>query len=130
MDVDTLVDARRLSQIMQQAELGFFSCNDLEPWLICRAAAVYTRRSPETGRYNNLAFKYIAEKSERQGFWGLDQAALWLPSRCVAQRHPPFRTLELPAALGTTLDAFAHSAGSTAEKQRLRSAGAAATHPW
>jgi hypothetical protein len=129
MDVDTLGDARRLSEIMQQAELGFFSCNDLEPWLICRAAAVYMRRSPETERYNDLAFKYIALKSERQGFWGLDQAALWLLSRYVAQRHPPFRTLELSAALGTTLDAFAHSAGSTAEKQRLRSAGVAAAQP-
>jgi hypothetical protein len=131
MDTDALADVPALAAAMREAELGYFSCGDIQPWLMCRAAVVYVRRSAATALFTDVMLKYIASKVEEQGFWGLDQAALYVVSRYLRARHPPFRIVEFSERLGTTLAAFARSETMTEEKRALRRAntGAAAGDP-
>lgn len=132
MDIGALGDVRRLAAAMRDAELGYFDGGGVLPWLICHGAAVYLRRSAAIDRYNELVFKYIADKIEHSYVWGLDQAAMWMVSRYLAARRPPFRCVEFAAALGTSLDAFLRQESTTVEKQKLRFASpgyrAAASH--
>lgn len=122
IDVNGLADPQPLVAAMRDHAVGYFDCGDRLPWLICRAALVYVRRSAGATRFNELMFKYIAAKIEQQGFWGLDQAAIYVVTRYLAARHPPFRMAELSAALGIGLDAFLGSESSPEEKRRLRGA--------
>jgi hypothetical protein len=96
------------------------------PWLLCRAAAVYIRRTDAGQAFMDVMRKFIAVKAEREGFWGLDQAALYCASRYCADRAG-LRFLELSHALGFTLDRFARSASSDTEKQGLRKLAKAAS---
>jgi hypothetical protein len=120
MDIASLGNVSRLVELMQHAELGYFDCGDVLPWLQCRAAAVYIRRSAAGSAFTELLCKYIASKIEAQGFWGLDQAALYVVSRFVAARRTDFRYCELSRALGTSLNDFACSPVTAREKQSLR----------
>jgi tetratricopeptide (TPR) repeat protein len=126
LDIDTerLADLGPLLRAMRVHELGYFSCGDIEPWLMCRGAVVYIRRSASGPLFAELLCKYIVAKIERSGFWGLDQAALYVVSRYMQARHPPFRFAELSERLSVDLADFAHGAGGTGEKQRLRRASA------
>lgn len=129
IDVSAIADLPPLVAAMRDHDVGYFDCGDVLPWLICRAALVYIRRSEEAARFNELMFKYIAAKIEQQGFWGLDQAAIYVVTRYLAVRHPPFRVAELSAALGTSLDTFAVTESSPAEKRRLRGANSGDRRP-
>lgn len=130
IDSERLADLGPLLGAMRIHDLGYFSCGDIEPWLMCRGAVVYIRRSASGALFAELLCKYIVSKIERSGFWGLDQAALYVVSRYMQVRHPPFRIVEFSKRLGIDLVDFAHGAGGTSEKQALRRAsGGAAPHP-
>jgi hypothetical protein len=122
MDTRSLGDVAQLAQTMQTATLGYFDCGDVLPWLMCRAAVVYIRNSPAGVSFMDLLGKYIASKIEQQGFWGLDQAAIYVVSRYLTKRRDDFFSIDLSSALGVGLDAFAHPDGTDTEKQGLRSA--------
>ena len=126
LDIDTerLADLGPLLETMRTYELGYFSCGDIEPWLICRGAVVYIRRSASSVLFAELLCKYIVAKIERSGFWGLDQAALYVVSRYMQTRHPPFRCAEFSERLCVDLADFARGAGGSGEKQKLRRASA------
>ncbi len=124
-DTEALGDVGKLVAGLQNADLGYFSCGDVLPWLLCRAAAVYIRHTGAGRAFMDLMRKFIAVKVEQEGFWGLDQAALYCASRYCADREG-LRFLELSNALGFTLEQFARSASSDVEKQGLRKLAKAA----
>ncbi len=126
LDIDTqrLADLGPLLGAMRAHELGYFSCGDIEPWLTCRGAVVYIRRTASGALFAELLCKYIVGKIEQSGFWGLDQAALYVVSRYMQARHSPFRIAEFSELIGIDLADFAQGAAGTGEKQRLRRAGA------
>ena len=132
LDIDTerLAGLGPLLDAMRVHELGYFSCGDIEPWLMCRGAVVYIRRSASCALFAELLCKYIAGKIEESGFWGLDQAALYVVSRYMQARHSPYRIAEFSQLIGIELADFAQGAGGTDEKRRLRRASAGnAGHP-
>jgi len=114
---------------MREHELGYFSCGDIQPWLMCRGAVVYIRRCASAQLFTELLCKYIADRIEERGFWGLDQAALYVVSRYMQARHPSFRIAEFSAILGADLADFAQGASATGAKRALRRASAGNSPP-
>jgi hypothetical protein len=126
LDVDTerLAELQPMLAVMRDHDLGYFSCGEIQPWLMCRGAVVYIRRSASTALFTELLSKYIVSKIEDAGFWGLDQAALYVVSRYMKARHPPFRIAEFSELLRVDLADFAQGASETNEKRALRHASA------
>jgi hypothetical protein len=131
LDIDTerLTDLGPLLETMRAYELGYFSCGDIEPWLMCRGAVVYIRRSARGTLFAELLSKYIVAKIEQSGFWGLDQAALYVVSRYMRARHPSFEIAEFSELLGIDLADFAPGAAGTGEKQTLRRTSSGDSRP-
>ena len=131
LDIDTehLADLRLLVTAMREHELGYFSCGDIQPWLMCRGAVVYIRRCASAQLFTELLCKYIADRIEERGFWGLDQAALYVVSRYMQARHPSFRIAEFSAILGADLADFAQGASATGAKRALRRASGGNSSP-